>query len=187
MIERSFHVNDAEIDVSFQWDNGDASVGIGAGWGEETGAEIKVGQLSTFVTFYVDDREPVENWLVDDIQVTVRDGDRHVYFADLVNQQPPTKATLVLFPEICAAVKTTWEQLQAQEAVENAHDIVYELQAYPPEEQDPAEIEAAGRRYTQLKAEFDARYMGVESHSRLGEAIRRFADRRRKSRRTSDV
>lgn len=128
MTDRILPINEAQIKVSINWDAGDPSVGINPGWGgEETGAEIKAGNFSTYIFFDVNIDHPVEKWFIDDMQTVYRfqrdDGSTgSKILLDEDSQAKPTGPPLQLldFPDVCEAVRATWEQIQAIEAIEIA-------------------------------------------------------------------
>lgn len=156
MISRTLPIN-GEIEVNFSWDPG--GPGLRAGWGgDDTGAIVKAGPLQIHFIFDVEERTPVAEWALDEIQVCVRDADGHlVMLVDEFSTDPetgPVRPPLSTVPEVCAAVEAAWEQVQAREALDAAKE---EYWLIDPRVEPEASREAEARM-RRLNAEYNARY-----------------------------
>ena len=126
IFERTFAIDNAAIVVTIEWDNGDSSSGIGAGWGERTGAVVKVGPIYCFFGVEPDDK-PVEQWRLVEAQLCY-EGEPNPHgqcpLKLLADEMGPEEqhCTLAETPIICRVIKETWEQFQAQRELESAAD-----------------------------------------------------------------
>lgn len=145
MFTRTKQAGQTTITATFSFDPGDPSVGIGPGWGEETGVEIKSGPFLTFLTFI--DREEdgsfipnVEDWIVD--QVSVYHGEQWILLADsddwnraVRGRVQPIKIwrgvlRLSELPEVLEVVQAAYDDYVAAERLSEAQETVGEAQAY---------------------------------------------------------
>lgn len=127
MIERTFKIEETEIEVTFQWDSGDRSAGIPEGWGEDTGVVVKAGPIWTYIAFVVDIDKPVGEWPIDDIQTNYRfiEGERIVRFLTLAEVHQTAVNRMSDIPVVCERVEETWQQVQAIEALERAGEDIW--------------------------------------------------------------
>ena len=108
------------IEVTFEWDPGDRSVGISAGWGADTGASVTAHGITTIIAFIVDDRVDPAEWEVDQIDVSVADANVGVIY-DPQQGWPRQPLKLGAMVDVCNAVTAEWQRiLEAQEAAAEA-------------------------------------------------------------------
>lgn len=131
MIERTVPIDGATVEVTFKYEGPDWSAGITAGgWDTEaTGACIKAGPVWTFVAFEPDDDSVPEMWRVREVQVNYAwatdSGQRVLTHMALSEYEGDDRLRLGDFAVICDAVKATWEQVQALDAIERAKEDVW--------------------------------------------------------------
>lgn len=155
MLTKSFSIADAEIEVNFQWDPGDPSVGIRPGWGEDTGAIVRAGSLQIHFLFEVEENKPVGEWPVGELQVCLRDAEGHLkLLADETVNEEMVRPPLSTVPHVCAAVERVWEQASAQGQIEWAKEDYWLIDA----ELEPEVAQQAKEHLEALQAAYDARY-----------------------------
>jgi hypothetical protein len=131
----------SDIEVTFDWDEGDRSVGLFPGWGEETGAVVRMGDLTVGFVFIVAETKPVAEWVLDD--VWVRHAQRQTMLADAppIARHGAERTLLGELPDVCAAVAREWERIGAErEAAAEA-----EAEAWAEQERWLREVEAEER------------------------------------------
>ena len=129
--------DDGKITATLQWDSGDPSVGIPAGWGEETGIEIELDGWTVYLSWSDYDwahhkplHDPAE-WIVDDFEIATGPSDPRAKLptalAVLRGQIRSRLLSLSELPDALGVVRAVWGDWRAAERLLAASEALFEV------------------------------------------------------------